>query len=87
MSGETLWWIGNAALLLVVAPIAVVLLAGLLKQVRRLNKLADATLENAVSLTGRLGALPKLLTTQQLCSAAHGLVGRYGAAIVKMVNA
>jgi hypothetical protein len=87
MSGETLWWIGNAALLVVVAPIAVVLLAGLLKQVMRLNKLADTTLENAVSLTGRLGALPKLLRTQELTSAAHGLVGRYGGAIVKMVSA
>ena len=87
MNGETLWWIGNAALLLVVAPIAVALLAGLLKQVRRLNNLADAALDNAVSLSGRLAALPKLLTTQQLVTAAHGLVGRYGGAIVKMVNA
>ena len=87
MKGETLWWIGNAALLLAVAPIAVVLLARLLKQVLRLNKLADAALGNAVSLTGKLGALPKLLTTAELCSAANGLVGRYGGAIVKMVNA
>jgi hypothetical protein len=87
MSGETLWWIGNLALLVVVAPIAVALLAGLLKQVMRLNKLADAALENAVSLSGRLGALPKLLKTQQLTSAAYGLVGRYGGAIVKMVSA
>lgn len=87
MSGETLWWIGNAVLLLVVAPVAVVLLAGLLKQVMRLNKLADATLENAESLTDRLGGLPKLLRTHELTSAAHGLVDRYGGAIVKMVNA
>lgn len=82
-----MWWIGNAALLVVVAPIAVALLAGLLKQVKRLNTLADAALDNAVSLTGSLGALPKLLTTQELCTAAHGLVGRYGGAILKMVNA
>ena len=87
MNSETLWWIGNAALLLVVAPIAVVLLARLLKQVMRLNTLADVAIENAVSLTGRLQALPKLLTTNQLTTAAHGLVGRYGGAIVKMVNA
>jgi len=87
VDGETLWWIGNAALLLVVAPVAVVLLSRLLKQVVRLNKLADVALDNAVSLTGRLGALPRLLTTQELCRAANGLVGRYGGAIVKMLNA
>ena len=82
----TLWWIGNAVLLLVVAPVCLILLTGLLKQVRRLNKLADTALEHGVSLSGQLDALPKLLTTNQLTTAARGLVGRYGAGVLGMVR-
>ena len=82
----TLWWIGNAVLLLVVAPVCVILLTGLLKQVRRLNRIADSVLEHGVGLSGQLDALPALLTTNQLTTAAHGLVGRYGAGILGMVR-
>ena len=82
----TLWWIGNAVLLLVVAPVCVILLAGLLKQVQRLNKLADAVLEHGVALSGELDALPKLLRTNELTTAARGLVGRYGAGVLSMVK-
>lgn len=77
-----LWWIGNAVLLLVVAPAVIVLLHGLLRQVNRLNRLADDVLEHGVAITAELDALPKLLTTRQLADAAHGLVGRYGGAVV-----
>src|SRR5262245_3810515 len=52
-----LWWIGNAVLLLVVAPVCLYLLTGLLKQVRRLNRLADTVLEHGVGLSGQLDAL------------------------------
>ena len=81
-----LWWIGNAVLLLVVAPVCVYLLTGLLKQVQRLNKLADTVLEHGVGLSGQLDALPKLLTTNQLTTAARGLVGRYGTGVLGMVR-
>ena len=81
----TLWWIGNAVLLLVVAPAVIVLLVRLLKQVNRLNRLADRVLDQGVAVTGNLDALPKLLETQQLATAAHGLVGRYGAALLGVV--
>ena len=82
----TLWWIGNAVLLLVVAPVCVILLAGLLKQVQRLNKLADTVLEHGVGLSGELDALPALLKTNELTTAARGLVGRYGAGLLTMVK-
>ena len=81
-----LWWIGNAVLLLVVAPVCVYLLTGLLKQVQRLNRLADAVLEHGVGVSGQLDGLPKLLTTNQLTTAARGLVGRYGAGVLGMVR-
>lgn len=87
MTQMTLWWIGNAVLLFVVAPVVTVLLTRLLGQVRRLNRLADAVLDHGVALTGRLDAVPKLIETQQLTNAARGLVGRYGAAVLRMVRA
>lgn len=81
-----LWWIGNAALLVVVAPAVVVLLTRLLRQVNRLNKLADDILEHGVALTGELDGLPNLIKTRELTAAAHGLVGRYGDAVVGIMG-
>lgn len=83
----TLWWIGNAVLLAVVAPAVVFLLTGLLRQVMRLNKLAEGVLDHGVALSGHLDALPQLLTTRELTTAAHGLVGQYGGALLVMVDA
>lgn len=82
----TLWWIGNAVLLLVVAPAVIVLLVGLLKQVNRLNRLGDRVLDQGVAVTSNLDALPRLLETQQLATAANGLVGRYGTALLGVVE-
>jgi hypothetical protein len=82
-----LWWIGNAVLLVVVAPVVVVLLTRLLGQVTRLNRLADDILEHGVALSGQLDALPKLVHTHELTTAAHGLVGRYGGAVLRLVEA
>ena len=81
-----LWWIGNLALLVAVAPAVVVLLMGLLRQINRLNRLADDVLEHGVALSGHLDALPALGETRQLASAAHGLVGRYGTGLLGMVR-
>jgi hypothetical protein len=81
-----LWWVGNLVLLVVVAPLAVVSLNAVLRQVRRLNKLADDVVDNAVALSQNLNSVPKLLPTQSLVHAAHGLVGRYGEAILGMVR-
>lgn len=82
----TLWWIGNAVLLVVVAPVVAVLLSRLLAQVRRLNRLADQVLQHGVGLSGQLDALPKLAETQRLTTAARGLVGRYGDAVLAMLR-
>lgn len=82
----TLWWIGNAVLLVVVAPAVVLLLTRLLQQVNRLNRLADGVLDHGVALSGQLDSLPKLLTTRELTTAARGLVGQYGSALLVMTG-
>jgi len=82
-----LWWVGNAVLLLVVAPAVVVLLTGLLRAVRRLNRLADGALEHGVQLAAELDGLPRLVETKNLTSETRSLVERYGAALLRLVGA
>lgn len=82
----TLWWIGNAVLLVVVLPVVVILLTGLLRQVLRLNKVADDLLVHGTGCSQQLDAVPKLVQTQQLVSSARGLVGRYSTALLRMLG-
>lgn len=80
-----LWWLGNAVLLLVVVPLVVALAHGLLRPVLEIRHYADDVLDHGVSLTGTLDAVPRLVTTAELASAAHGLVARYGAALRRLL--
>jgi hypothetical protein len=82
-----LWWVGNAVLLFVVAPAVVVLLTGLLRAVRRLNRLADDALEHGVQVAAELDGLPRLVETKNLTSETRGLVERYGGALLRLVGA
>ncbi len=80
-----LLWVADAALLLVVAPLVLLFAGRVLKHLRDISKLADTTLTHGLALSGRLEAVPKLLETKRLTGAAHGLVGRYGAALVALL--
>ncbi|MEX2291496.1 MAG: hypothetical protein WD794_14385 [Mycobacteriales bacterium] len=80
-----LWWIGNAVLLLVVVPLVVYLAHGLLQATLEIRRYADDVLDNGVTLTGTLDAVPKLVTTAELAGTARGLVGRYGAALRRLL--
>lgn len=82
-----LWWLGNAVLLFVVVPAVVVLLARLLGQVRRLNKLAEQTLEHGVEVAGALDGLPQLVETKSLTAEARTVVDRYRVALLRLVGA
>lgn len=59
----TLWWIGNAVLLLVVFPIVLVLLNRLLAAIERIRAASDDILRNGVTLTKKLDNVPALLAT------------------------
>ena len=81
-----LWWLGNAVLLVVVAPAVVVLLTGLLRQVQRLNRLADRALEHGVGVAGALDGLPQLVETKSLTAEARAVVDRYRSALLRLVG-
>ena len=59
----TLWWIGNAILLLVVVPVLVALLNRVLAALERIRGAADDILEGGVALVGEVDTAPDLLAT------------------------
>ncbi len=80
----TLWWIGNAVLL-VVAVVVFVLLQNLLKPVKKIQSAAGEIIQHAGGLSTNLTAVPKLLQTQRLVTVARQGVGAYGEAITKLL--
>jgi hypothetical protein len=77
----TLWWIGNALLLLVVLPVVVYLLSGVLKAAKSIvpsvNRIAAAA--NAGSKD--LDATALLLTTQDQVKQTVEVVANYGGSL------
>jgi integral membrane sensor domain MASE1 len=59
----TLWWIGNAVLLLVVLPVVIALLNRVLAAVERIRSATDEILDAGVALTGNLNGVPEALAT------------------------
>jgi len=59
----TLWWIGNAVLLLVVLPVVIALLNRVLAAVERIRAASDNILVHGVELTNELNDVPALLAT------------------------
>jgi hypothetical protein len=69
----------------VVFPVIILLLNRVMRPVYVINEYADDILEHGVGLTGTLDAVPKLVRTKELTGAALGLVGRYGAALKRLL--
>ncbi|CAA9256710.1 MAG: hypothetical protein AVDCRST_MAG76-2598 [uncultured Acidimicrobiales bacterium] len=80
-----LWWIGNAVLAFVVIPVVLLFANRVLRPTMMIKEYADDILVHGVGLTGTLDAVPKLVKTKELTGAALGLVGRYGAALKRLL--
>lgn len=81
-----LLWVASAVLLLVVAPVVIVLLTRLVRQVSKINRQADDVLEHAGGIATQLEAVPKLSRTKELVTVARGGVDGYGAALLEVVE-
>ncbi len=83
----TLWWIGNALLLLVVAPVLVALLNRVLAALERIRGAADDILAGGVALVGELEPAPALLakTDETVAAVAQGAV-RYAGSVAKLLG-
>ncbi len=82
----TLWWIGNAILLLVVVPVLVALLNRVLAALERIRAASDNILAGGVALVGELDGVPELLavTDGTIGDVAGGAV-RYAGSVAKLL--
>jgi hypothetical protein len=77
----TLWWIGDAVLLLVVLPVVIYLLNGVLSEARGIVPSVRRVGAAAAAGSKDLDAVPLLLTTQdQVIQTVEGVAG-YGGSL------
>lgn len=83
----TLWWIGNAVLLVIVVPVLVALLNRVLAALERIRGASDDIMAGGVALTGELDDLPESLATtdQTIREVAAGAV-RYAGSVAKLLG-
>jgi hypothetical protein len=82
----TMWWIGNAVLLLVVVPVLVALLNRVLAALERIRGATDDILAGGVALTGELDDVPEMLavTDSTISDVTVGAV-RYAGSVAKLL--
>jgi hypothetical protein len=77
----TLWWIGNAVLLLVVVPVVVILLRGVLNAAVSVTRAVEALRPVAEAGSKDLDAVELLNTTQGQVSQTVAVVAEYGGSL------
>ena len=77
----TLWWIGNAVLILVVIPLVVLIANRVVSPAVEISKYADDILANGVLVTANLDPVPALIETRRMVGETLAGVARYGAAL------
>lgn len=82
----TLWWIGNALLLLVVVPVVVYLLKGVLDAARGIVPSVARIVAAAQAGSRDLDAVPLLLTTQRHVEQTVEVVAGYGGSLDVIVD-
>jgi len=77
----TLWWIGNAVLLVIIAPVVVVLLYGVLDAARTVRRAVDGLATVGTKMVSDLEPVPELLKTESYVSQTSAGLARYGTAL------
>jgi hypothetical protein len=83
----TLWWIGNAILLVVVLPVVIFLLNRVLAAIERIRGATDDILAGGVALIGELNGVPEALavTDETIKAVSVGAV-RYAGSVAKLLG-
>jgi hypothetical protein len=83
----TLWWIGNAILLVVVVPVLVALLNSVLAALERIRRASDVILDGGVELTRELDETPDMpaVTGRTVHDVAVGAT-RYAGSVGKLLS-
>jgi len=80
-----LWWIGNVVLLVVVIPVVLVILRSVIKPAVSIKKHSDELVTVGSSIVTNLDAVYDLLETQRLVGLTGAGIGRYGAALDRII--
>lgn len=83
----TMWWIGNAVLLIVVVPVLVALLNRVLAALERIRGASDDILAGGGALAGELDGVPEQLArTDETVAAVASGAARYGGSVAKLLG-
>ena len=82
----TLWWIGNAVLLLVVLPVVIYLLNGVLSEARGIVPSVRRVGAAAAAGSKDLDAVPLLLTTQDQVVRTIETAANYGGSLDVIID-
>ena len=82
----TLWWIGNAVLLVVVLPVVVVLLKGVLDAAKRTAAAVEAVKPVAKAASDDLDAVELLHTTRTQVNQTVRVVADYGGSLDEILE-
>ena len=77
----TLWWIGNALLILVIIPVVVVILNKVIEPANHIREYADDIIEHGAQFGPHLEALKDLSKTRDLVRSTRGDLERYASAL------
>jgi len=82
----TVWWIGNAVLLLVIVPVVVVLLRGVLNSAKATTQAVEKLRPVAEAASKDLDAVELLNTTQDQVGKTVAVVADYGGSLDKILE-
>ncbi len=80
-----LWWLALAVFFVLIVPVVVFLAARIVVAARRIRDYAADILEHGVGLAGNLDPVPELATTGDLVRQVATGIGRYGAALRRLL--
>lgn len=80
-----IWWVGNAVLLLVIAPVLVFLLAGVLTAARAVRRTVKDIGSVGTKMVSDLAPVPELIKTESYVSQTTAGIARYGAALDRIL--
>jgi hypothetical protein len=84
--GLALWWLALAVFFFAAVPVVLYLASRIILQLRLIRDYAGDILEHGVGLAGNLDPVPELGRTRELVGAAGGLLGRYRAAVARILG-
>ncbi len=79
------WWIVNAAVLVVVVPVVVLLANRVIRAGLEINRYAEDILEHGVGIAANLEPVPALVETRDLVATATGHAVAYVTALRRML--